>query len=435
MCYAIPGKVKQLNGRRVTVDYFGRQKYALNETKDLRPGDYVYVQGGYVLDKVPAAKAAAILRDWRELFLELEKIDAARSALPREAVPTPVSRILLKTANGQKLNKADSLALLDCRDKKDIDLLYRTANAIRHKHHDNSCCVHGVIEISNACGQQCAYCGISRQNLKIRRFRMSSRQILAAAKTAVKTYGFRSLVLQGAQDCGRPLKEIAQVIREIKNTYAALVFISLGEIGVAGLEMLFNAGARGLLMRFETSNPRLYEKYRPGCKLSTRLAHLKKAQELGYLLATGSLIGLPGQTTQDIWEDIALAVNLNPDMISLGPFISHPQTTLAGSSSVTSQTILKAMALARLIAAPQSKILITTALETLDPQARARGLEAGGSSLMLNATPLQYRKLYSIYPARAHETESLAHQIKETIALLASLGRAPTDLGINADAR
>ena len=130
-----------------------------------------------------------------------------------------------------------------------------------------------------------------------------------------------------------------------------------------------------------------------------------------------------------------MAVNLNPDMISLGPFISHPQTTLAGSSSVTSQTILKAMALARLIAAPQSKILITTALETLDPQARARGLEAGGSSLMLNATPLQYRKLYSIYPARAHETESLAHQIKETIALLASLGRAPTDLGINADAR
>ena len=423
MCYAIPGKVKQLDGRRVTIDYFGRQKYALNEAKSLHLGDYVYVQGGYVLDKVPTAKAAAILRDWRDLFLELEKIDEVRSRMPLD-----------QAAYGKRPNKQESLALLGCQDKTQIDLLYKTANAIRHKHHGNSCCVHGVIEISNACNQACAYCGISGQNLKIRRFRMSSRQILAAAKTAVKTYGFRSLVLQGAEDCDRPLKEIAQVIREIKNSYGALVFISLGEIGVAGLEMLFAAGARGLLMRFETANPALYEKYRPGCKLSTRLEHLKKAQKIGYLLATGSLIGLPDQTTEDILNDIDLAVELNPDMLSFGPFISHPQTPLADKPSVKSVTVLKAMALARLLAAPQSKILITTALETLDHRARAKGLEAGGSSLMLNATPLQYRKLYSIYPARAHETETLSHQIKETIALLESIGRAPTDLGINANA-
>ena len=50
---------------------------------------------------------------------------------------------------------------------------------------------------------------------------------------------------------------------------------------------------------------------------------------------------------------------------------------------------------------------------------------------MLNVTPLEYRGLYSIYPNRAHEHETVQAQINDTIALLKGLGRAPTDLGIS----
>jgi len=53
---------------------------------------------------------------------------------------------------------------------------------------------------------------------------------------------------------------------------------------------------------------------------------------------------------------------------------------------------------------------------------------------MLNVTPIKYRALYAIYPQRAHEQESIELQIKETLALLKSLGRAPTDLSVNKSA-
>ena len=55
---------------------------------------------------------------------------------------------------------------------------------------------------------------------------------------------------------------------------------------------------------------------------------------------------------------------------------------------------------------------------------------AGANSLMLNITPMQYRKLYHIYPGRPDTEKKIEESIKETVELLYSLGRAPTDLGI-----
>ena len=86
--------------------------------------------------------------------------------------------------------------------------------------------------------------------------------------------------------------------------------------------------------------------------------------------------------------------------------------------------------IARVVDPDNAKIVVTTGFETLDNNARRLGLLAGASSVMLNVTPLRYRRLYNIYPNRAHEEESIEGQIRETLDLLYSLGRAPTDLGL-----
>ena len=78
----------------------------------------------------------------------------------------------------------------------------------------------------------------------------------------------------------------------------------------------------------------------------------------------------------------------------------------------------------------QSKILVTTALETLDEKAKKEGLLAGANSLMIDITPKDYVRLYSIYDNRAGIDKDIAKTIKETVELLYSIGRAPTDLGI-----
>lgn len=87
--------------------------------------------------------------------------------------------------------------------------------------------------------------------------------------------------------------------------------------------------------------------------------------------------------------------------------------------------------------APDSHILVTTALETLDHEAKRKALLAGANSLMINVTPGKYCRYYDIYTGKMQDTENKTTKgkkhktqdtIRETLNLLYSLGRAPTDL-------
>lgn len=433
MCYAIPGKVKQIDNRAVIVDYFGDTKKAINEFYDIHIGDYVCAQGGYVIKKVLAEEAESILSAWKELFFHLQDVDLRLSRMDfvKDNIDRKTSFILDKALENIPLRQEELLYLLSLENPSACDLLFKTANFLRQKYHKNSCCVHGIIEISNYCKMHCAYCGISTHNKNIVRCRMSPAEIVKAATEAVENSGFQALVLQSGEDQFYSVDELADIIRRIKKEVAVLICISFGEIGLEGLEKLYKAGARAILMRFETSNPQLYQNLHPNQTLQTRLEHIKKAHELGYLIMTGALIGLPGQTHQDIINDIYLAKELNAEMYSFGPFLPHPDTPLASHKPPLKEDVLKTLALIRLIDPENAKILVTTAFETLDSGAREKALLSGANSVMLNVTPVKYRRHYSIYPEKAHSTESIGTQIKQAIELLKSLGRAPTDLGIS----
>jgi len=432
MCYAIPGKVKEIKGKQVLVDYFGEEKKAINEFYDISVGDYICAQGGFVIKKVKEDEAREVLSAWQELFFELQDVDLRLSRLDSEEGSDKKLRLILdKALENIPLKKDELLYLLDLDSQQSCQLLYKSANFLRQKYHKNSCCIHGIIEISNHCQRQCTYCGISKHNKNLPRYRMSQEEIIDTAVEAVEKYGFQALVLQSGEDPGYRVDELAITIKKIKEKVPVLICISFGEVGLEGLEKLYLAGARALLMRFETSNPKIFAQVHPGQKLETRLEHIRKAVSLGYLIMTGSLIGLPGQTNQDIINDIYLAKQLGAEMYSFGPFLPHPQTPLGKLISPREELVLKALALARLIDPERAKILVTTALETHVPAARKKGLLSGANSLMLNLTPVKYRKLYAIYPDKAYSEELINTQIEEAISLLKSLGRAPTDLGIS----
>lgn len=432
MCYAIPGKIEAFDNRLVVVDYFGEKRKAHNELDGLSIGDYIYAQGGFVIQKIPEDEAKSILDVWKETFFDLQEVDLklSRLNLNQESVSGEFLKILDNAAEGRELSQEDLRVLIKEKNKPALELLFKTANFLRQKHHKNSCCVHGIIEISNYCRCGCAYCGIAEGNKQITRYRMSQKEILEAARQAIEEHGFKTLLLQSGEDSGYRIEELAEIVRQIKANWPALIFISFGEVGLDNLKLLYTAGARGLLLRFETSNPKLYKQVTAGKDLSSRIAHLKEAYALGYMVVTGSLIGLPQQSQEDILNDILLAKELHAEMYSFGPFISHPQTPFANNPSAATETMLKVIALTRIIDPAHAKILVTTALETINPEARREALLAGANSVMLNVTPVKYRPFYSIYPSRAHEKESIEVQIKDTIGLLMSLGRSPTDLSV-----
>lgn len=392
MCYAIPGKVVEINDGTVVVEYFGERKKARNEFHQLCPGDYIYAQGGFVVQKIPEREALASLETWQELFFKLKEIDLRLAREPKD--------------------------------------LYQIANATRQRHLGNSCCVHGIIEFSNYCRNDCLYCGIRRSNSKLVRYRMDIDEILKSCDYAVNELGFKALVLQSGEDPWYDEEKLLEILRRIKERCAALLVLSIGERPKDTYRKLYDAGARGVLLRFETSNPGLYRKIKPGHELQSRIDLIKELRGIGYLIFSGFLIGLPEQTQEEILNDIELTNSLGSEMFSFGPFIPHPQTPLSDVPRPSLDLVLNTIARARILH-PDAKILVTTALETLDKENGAKfGLLSGANSLMINVTPKNYRRLYDIYPDRAGMDTEVIEKIDSVLKLLHSIGRAPTDLGI-----
>lgn len=416
-------------GRFLTIRYFEETRRVINELAGVAVGDFVLAQGGHVIQRVSPAEARVTLETWRDLFHVLQERDTAQASLDAPPVADALQGILDQALDGAPLAPAALRHLLALQAPSELGRLYQTANAIRQRHHRNSCCVHGILEISSYCQRACDYCGLAADVHQPRRYRMTREEILDAVRDAVEVHGFRSLVLQSGEDPQYTVADLAGMIREIRVRHGVLVCVSFGEVGLDGLARLYEAGARGLLMRFETSNPDLYARLHGGRTFDARLAHLRRAVDLGYLVMTGGLIGLPGQTDEDRLNDIRLAADLRAEMFSFGPLLPSGNRRMAGTPKPSETEVLKTLAVARCVAPPDAKILVTTAFETLSPTAREQGLMAGANSVMLNVTPLRYRPEYAIYAGRAHAEETITAQIRGAVGLLQRLGRAPTDLG------
>jgi len=427
MCYAIPGKITELKGKIAIVDYFGEKRNVLNEFITVQRGDYVYAQGGIIVDKIPEKDAIEILKLWKEQFFELKKIDK-RLAQPAK-IPNArnILEILQKVNLKKELSKNELMDLLRLKDKSSLKLLYQTANNIRQKEHDNACCVHGIIEFSNYCKNNCLYCGI-RRDRQIKRYRMDVDEIMNVARCAVNELGFKALVLQSGEDYWYDEKKLYKIVKEIRKLNI-LIFLSIGIRNKKTYQRLYKAGARAILLRFETSNRRLFQELRPKTSFDERIELIKFLKKIGYIVATGFLIGLPGETDEDVINNILLTKSLNADMYSFGPLIPAKGTPLENLKPVDEDVVLKTISISRFVDR-NSKILVTSALETLGKDAKKRGLLAGANSLMINVTPKHYKKLYELYRGRPDRDKKIEENIKETVDLLYSLGRAPTDLGV-----
>ena len=427
MCYAIPGKVVEIGKRGLVVDYFGEQRNVINEFNEhVSLGDYVYAQSGIVVKKISEKDALLILDEWEELFFKLKEQDLMLATAKELPIKADVRAILEK--RGASLAREELLYLLKIKDKEELEALFQAANALRQEQMQNSCCVHGILEFSNYCTNMCTYCGIRSTNKKLERYRLTTDEIVELAEEAVNRLGFKALVLQSGEDSWYSDEKLIEIVKKVRERCGVLLFMSIGTRSLECYTALYEAGARGVLMRFETSNPRLYARFHSGPKadLKYRLELLKHAKQLGYIIITGSLIGLPGQTEEDLVNDILLTKSLGADMYSFGPLIATSKRKEASKVDIT--TVLKVLSVSRL-ADPNAKILVTTALETLDEEGRRLGLLAGANSLMINVTPPACRKRYAIYPNRAGNEISVEQNIQKTKGLLFALGRAPTDLG------
>ena len=298
-------------------------------------------------------------------------------------------------------------------DPSRLACLWRRADTVRRQHTGDAVHLRGLAEISNHCVRRCAYCGISAGRRDLRRYRMTAEQVLACARRATEL-GYGTVVLQAGEDPKLTAPLVADIVRRIKAQTPLAVTLSLGERPRAELAAWRDAGADRFLLRFETSNERLYARVHPdGRGLAERLAVLAELRRLGYEVGSGCLVGLPGQTYGDLAADVARFGELDLDMIGSGPFVPHPDTPLGTGGTPPAHQVpptalmaLKVVALTRLVC-PEANIPATTAVATLDGQTGYESaLRCGANVIMPSVTPAEYRALYEIYPHKAGVTQS-----------------------------
>jgi biotin synthase len=147
---------------------------------------------------------------------------------------------------------------------------------------------------------------------------------------------------------------------------------------------------------------------------------LEWLKDIGYQVGTGMMIGSPGQTIENLIEDIRYIERLQPQMIGIGPFIPHHDTPFANEKTGRVELTLRLISIFRLMN-PRVLIPATTALATLDKRGREMGLLAGANVVMPNLSPIEDRKKYELYNNKAflqaEAAEGLSTLIQELIAI------------------
>ncbi|HPZ10698.1 MAG TPA: [FeFe] hydrogenase H-cluster radical SAM maturase HydE [Candidatus Eremiobacteraeota bacterium] len=305
----------------------------------------------------------------------------------------------------EKFTKSDLLKWMKCEDKKELENLYRRAYEVKLNHTGNKVFLRGLIEFSNICRGNCKYCGIRRDNL-LERYIMPEDEIIECALWAYKNkYG--SVVLQSGERRDREfinfVDNIVKRIRKVTEDNLRVV-LCVGEQDYDTYDRWFKSGSHRYLLRIETTSEKLYRELHPeDSTLRERIACLEDLRKVGYQVGTGVMIGLPGQTEEDLVEDIQFFKDIDVDMIGMGPYLPHKETPLYSISLNSEEEIkkrltlsLKMIALTR-IYLEDVNIAATTALQAANPLGREMGLSCGANVIMPNITPTKYRKNYHLY--------------------------------------
>ncbi len=316
------------------------------------------------------------------------------------------SAILDRAEKAHSLSGEDIAALLRAEGEQS-QALFQKADQVRENYLGKGVHLRAIIEFSNYCIKNCLYCGLRRDNRKLVRYRMTADEIFSTAVKASRE-GYKTIVLQAGEDPYYKTEIIADLVRRIKSSSDAAVTLSLGDLTKDAYQEMRLAGADRYLLKFETSEPLLFRRLRPGTNLTGRLKQLSILKELGYQAGSGNITGLPGQSLDSIAEDILLLKKLEVEMAGIGPFIPHQQTPLKNSPPGDLYLNLKVLAITRLLL-PLTHLPATTATAAVHPFGRRLALIAGANVVMPDLTPLPYRFHYDIYPGRTRTQASSSY--------------------------
>lgn len=141
------------------------------------------------------------------------------------------------------------------------------------------------------------------------------------------------------------------------------------------------------------------------------------------------MVGSPYQTTVHLARDLKFMEEFKPDMCGIGPFIPQSDTPFGQERAGTLEMTCYLLSILRLIH-PPVLLPATTALGTIHPFGREKGILAGANVVMPNLSPASVRKKYQLYNNKISDGAESAQSKQVLEERMAAIGyKIVTDRG------
>lgn len=273
---------------------------------------------------------------------------------------------------------------------------HEQASAVTRERFGGRVFVRVVVEISNFCRENCAYCGMRRENRRLERYRARLEDL-----TRVLLEGRPDFVtdvnLQAGEDPVAVREVALPLIRRLRRETRLGISVCLGTLPAELYAELREAGASIYIMKFEIGDAAEYERFEAPGTLAERLEHIRLLARGGWQVSSGFIAGLPGRGVAGALVDLELARTLPLVGCSVSPFIPGESTPLDGAAGEPGGLTLNCLAALRLMR-PDWVIPAVSALNLAgEEEAYRRAFRLGANLATINLTPPENRGDYVIY--------------------------------------
>jgi len=273
--------------------------------------------------------------------------------------------------------------------------LHARAAAVTREQFGHKVFVRAVVEISNFCRQNCAYCGMRRENRALHRFRAGAEEIARLIVDHAPA-SVTDINIQTGEDPVAARELVLPLIKILRRETRFGLSVCAGTLGPEMYDQLRSAGAALYIMKFECADPGHYERLEAPGTLAERLRHIHLLAQSGWFVSSGFIGGFPGQTPRDWLRNLELARSLPLHGCSVSPFVPGEETPLRDGPAADAAWTFNCIAALRLLR-PAWVIPAVSALNLAAKDGYRHGLRAGANLVTINMTPDDLRGDYVIY--------------------------------------
>ena len=198
---------------------------------------------------------------------------------------------------------------------------------IKKERNGNRLVAVSMMGFTNVCKNQCLYCGMRAGNANLKRYRMEPETVIAAAQQAARQ-GFQKIFLISGEDPKYGFENLVRIVSACKDL-GLHVSLACGEFSKEQFRILKEAGADRYVAKFEMSRPESFNRLNPSTDFKHRMECIRWIKEAGLELASGNIVDWPGQTLEELAEDILLMKQLEIDWAPIVPYMPAAGTPLA----------------------------------------------------------------------------------------------------------